>query len=280
MRTRRKRLSLRRILLMAILALLLFIVLFPYTWAILTSFKPDQQIRIGEPLFWPEPFTLAHYDKLLRGTLFLTWFKNSMIVAAISGLVGVVIGAPAAYGLARFRFRGRSVMSTAVLVTYTVPTTLLFIPFMVMMNDLRLINTLTSAVITYATITAPFCTWIMLGFFRSIPVELGESALIDGCGRLGAFLRIELPLSQSGLIAVAIFSFNLAWMEYIYAFTLLTSDSQKTLPIGISTLQVGDVFPWGVLMAAVVLTSLPIAVLFFLLQRYFVAGLTAGAVKG
>jgi len=259
---------------------LLFIVLFPYIWAVLTSFKHDLQIRTGESLFWPQPFTLEHYEKLLGGTLFITWFKNSLIVAIISAFLGVVIGAPAAYGLARFRFRGRSIVSTAVLVTYVVPTTLLFIPFMIMMNDVRLINTLGSAVLTYTTITVPFCTWIMLGFFQSIPVDLGESALIDGCSRLGAFLRIELPLAQSGLIAVAVFSFNLAWMEYIYAFTLLTSDAQKTLPIGISTLQVGDVFPWGVLMAAVVLTSLPIAVLFVFMQRYFIAGLTAGAVKG
>jgi multiple sugar transport system permease protein len=119
----------------------------------------------------------------------------------------------------------------------------------------------------------------LLGFFRSIPEELGECALLDGCSRLGAFFRIELPLAQSGLIAVALFSFNLAWMEYIYSLTLLTNDAVKTLPVGIAQLQIGDVFPWGNLMAAAVMTSLPVVVLFVLLQRYFISGLTAGAVK-
>lgn len=270
----------RKFILFSILALFLIFVLFPYLWAILTSLKIDSQIRSNESMFWPKPFTLQHYVGVLTKTPFLKWYFNSTITAIASTIIGIVAGAPAAFAITRFRFKGKDIISTSVFITYVVPATLLFIPFMVMMSKFGLNNTLTGISILYTTMTVPFCTWVLIGFFRGIPVELGESAELDGCSKFGAFLRIDLPLVRPGLISVALFSFNLAWMEYIYALTMLTSDAKKTLPIGISSLQVGDMFPWGTLMAAAILTSIPIIVLFIFLQRYFISGLTVGGVKG
>jgi len=270
----------RKIILFGALTLFLVFVLFPYLWAILTSLKIDSQIRSNKSMFWPDPFTLKHYIEVATKTPFLKWYLNSTITAIASTIIGILAGAPAAFAITRFRFRGRDAISTSVFITYVVPATLLFIPFMVMMSKFSLNNTLTGISIIYTTMTVPFCTWVLIGFFRSVPVELSESAELDGCSKFGAFLRIDLPLVRPGLISVTLFSFNLAWMEYIYALTMLTSDMKKTLPIGISSLQVGDMFPWGTLMAAAILTSVPIIVLFIILQRYFISGLTIGAVKG
>lgn len=272
--------TIKKSVLYSALALLLIFVLFPYLWAILTSLKLDGQIRSNESMFWPSPFTLKHYISVTTKTPFLKWYYNSTITAIASTIIGIIAGAPAAFAITRFRFRGKNIISTAVFITYVVPATLLFIPFMVMMSKFSLNNSLTGISIIYTTMTVPFCTWVLIGFFRSIPEELSESALLDGCSKFGAFLRIDLPLVRPGLISVALFSFNLAWMEYIYALTMLTNDAKKTLPIGISSLQVGDFFPWGTLMASAVLTSIPIIILFIFLQRYFISGLTVGAVKG
>lgn len=270
----------RKFILLGSLFLFLVFVLFPYLWAILTSLKIDSQIRSNESMFWPDPFTFKHYVEVMTKTPFLKWYLNSTVTAIASTIIGILAGAPAAFAITRFRFRGRDIISTSVFVTYVVPATLLFIPFMVMMAKFELNNSLLGISIIYTTMTVPFCTWVLIGFFRSIPVELSESAELDGCSKFGAFLRIDLPLVRPGLISVALFSFNLAWMEYIYALTMLTNDMKKTLPIGISSLQVGDMFPWGTLMAAAILTSVPIIVLFIFLQRYFISGLTVGAVKG
>lgn len=270
----------KKLLLFIPLIVLLIFVLFPYLWAVLTSLKIDSQIRSGESMFWPDPFTLKHYISVITKTPFLKWYLNSTITAIGSTVIGIIAGAPAAFALTRFKFHGKNIISTSVFVTYVIPATLLFIPFMVMMSSLNLHNTLTGITIVYTTMTVPFCTWVLVGFFKSVPIELGESAQLDGCSKFGAFIRIDLPLVRPGLIAVALFSFNLAWMEYIYALTLLTNDLKKTLPIGISSLQVGDMFPWGTLMAAAILTSIPIIILFIILQRYFISGLTMGAVKG
>jgi multiple sugar transport system permease protein len=276
----KKYLHRKYLILFCALFVLLVFVIFPYLWAVITSLKIDSQIRSGKSMFWPSPFTLKHYIEVLTKTPFLTWYLNSTITAVASTIIGIFAGAPAAYALTRFKFRGKNIISTLVFVTYVVPATLLFIPFMVMMSAVKLNNTLMGITIIYTTLTVPFCTWVLLGFFKSIPEELGESAQLDGCSKFTAFLKIDLPLVTPGLIAVALFSFNLAWMEYIYALTLLTNDMKKTLPIGISSLQVGDMFPWGTLMSAAVLTSVPIIILFIFLQRYFISGLTVGAVKG
>jgi multiple sugar transport system permease protein len=270
----------KMILLYGALFVLLVFVLGPYLWAVVTSLKIDSQIRSNQSMFWPSPFTIKHYIEVITKTPFLTWYLNSTIVAIVSSVIGILVGAPAAFALTRFRFRGINMISTSVFVTYVVPATLLFIPFMIMLSTFKLHNTLTGISIVYSTLTVPFCTWVLIGFFKSVPVELSESAQLDGCSKFGSFLKIDLPLVRPGIIAVALFSFNLAWMEYIYALTILTNDMKKTLPIGISSLQVGDMFPWGTLMASAVLTSVPIIILFIFLQRYFISGLTLGAVKG
>lgn len=272
--------NIKKTILMLTLIVLLIFVLFPYLWAILTSLKIDSQIRSNESMFWPNPFTLKHYMEVITKTPFVKWYLNSTITAIVSTIVGIVAGAPAAFAITRFRFRGKNAISTSVFITYVVPATLLFIPFMVMMSKFHLNNSLTGISLIYTTMTVPFCTWVLIGFFRSIPEELSESALLDGCSKFGAFIKIDLPLVRPGLISVTLFSFNLAWMEYIYALTMLTNDMKKTLPIGISSLQIGDFFPWGKLMAAAVLTSIPIIILFIVLQRYFISGLTVGAIKG
>lgn len=268
------------IVLFSTLFVFLVFVVFPYLWAILTSLKLDSQIRSNASMFWPQPFTLKHYIEVLTKTPFLKWYLNSTIVAVASTIIGIFAGAPAAYAIVRFLFRGKNLISTSVFFTYVIPSTILFIPFTMMISGVHLQNTLLGISLVYSTMTVPFCTWTLISFFKTVPVELSECAQLDGCSRFGTFFRIELPLVRPGLIAVALFSFNLSWMEYIYALVLLTNDAKKTLPIGLSSLQVGDMFPWGTLMSAAVLTSIPIVLLFIFLQRYFISGLTMGAVKG
>jgi multiple sugar transport system permease protein len=255
-------------------------VLFPFYWVIVTSFKTTSQISRRASIFWPDPATLDQVKSLVTATPFPTWFTNSMVVAAASTAISVSVAALAAYALARLKFRGAGVLTAFLMITYLLPGTLIFIPLYQTLTNLGLINTYGALIATYPTFLVPFATWVMLGFFRSIPAELEEAAMIDGASRLYAFWRIVLPLAAPALLAVTLFAFSNAWNEFLFAFVFITSESLRTLPIGLQSMVIGDILPWGQLMAAALLTAIPIAVLYVFAQRFLVEGLTVGGVKG
>lgn len=255
-------------------------VLFPFYWIVVTSFKTDLQIQRFTSIYVPEPWTTEQYDSLINDTPFVTWFGNTLLVAVASTMVSIVIAALAAYALARLRFRGAGTLTTLLLITYLLPASLLFIPLYRILTDLNIINSHLSLVVTYPTFLMPFATWVMMGYFRSIPVELEEAALIDGTGRFGAFWRITLPLAAPALLSVTLFAFTNAWNEFLYAFVFITSDHLKTLPVGLQLLVFGDIYPWGKLMAASVMMAIPVVIVYIFAQRYLVGGLTAGSIKG
>jgi multiple sugar transport system permease protein len=264
--------------LIVLLPILIF-VLFPFYWIIITSFKTDLQIQRFASIFFPSPWTLEQYRSLLLETPFLTWFRNTVFVATISTIISVVLAALAAYALARLKFLGSRTLTTLLLVTYLLPGTLIFIPLYQTLTSLGLINSHAALIVTYPTFLLPFATWVMLGYFRSIPVDLEEAALIDGANRLIAFWRITLPLAAPALLSVTLFAFTNAWNEFLFAFVFITSEHLKTLPVGLQLLVFGDVYPWGQLMAASLLMAIPVMLVYIYAQRYLVQGLTAGGVK-
>ncbi len=265
--------------LLILLPIMVF-VLFPFFWVIITSFKSTPQISAKASIFWPDPFTLEQYRSLLWETPFAVWLRNSVLIAAISTVISVAFAALAAYALARLKFRGAGLLTSFILITYLLPGTLLFIPLYQTLSDLGLINSYGALLTTYPTFLMPFATWVLIGYFRSIPVELEEAALIDGASRLYTFWRITLPLAMPALLSVTLFAFTNAWNEFLFAFVFITSESLRTLPIGLQSMVVGDILPWGELMAASLLTAIPVAILYMYTQRYLVGGLTIGAVKG
>ena len=255
-------------------------VLFPFYWVLITSFKTTTQISQRQSIFWPSPATLDQYKELIFGSKFLVWLGNSVLVASLSTIISIAIAALAAYALTRLKFLGAGLLTTAILITYLLPGTLIFIPLYQTLSDLGLINSYGALLTTYPTFLVPFATWVLIGYFRSIPVELEEAAMIDGASRLYAFVRITLPLAAPALLSVALFAFTNAWNEFLFAFVFITSESIRTLPIGLQSMVVGDILPWGELMAASLLTAIPVAILYMYAQRFLVGGLTVGAVKG
>jgi multiple sugar transport system permease protein len=259
---------------------MLIFVLFPFYWIIITSFKTDLQIQRFTSIYWPNPWTTQQYQSLLVNTPFLTWFRNTVIVATTSTAISVAISALAAYALARLKFTGAGTVTTLLLVTYLLPGSLLFIPLYQILTTLGIINTYTALIVTYPTFLMPFATWVMLGYYRSIPVELEEAAMIDGASRLRSFWQITLPLAAPALLSVTLFAFTNAWNEFLFAFVFITSDSLKTLPVGLQLLVFGDIYPWGQLMAASLMMAIPVMCVYIYAQRFLVEGLTAGSVKG
>jgi multiple sugar transport system permease protein len=235
----------------AILLALFLIVLFPFYWMTVTSFKSETQMRSLASMFWPSPFVAENYGHLLGKTEFLSWYRNSIVVSVSSTLLATAVGTLGAYALARLRFLGRAFLASAVLITYLVPPS-----------------------------TVPFVTWLLMGYFESIPEELEESAMIDGATRFGAFWRVVLPLAAPGLLAAGLYAFTQAWNEFLYALVFITNVKLRTLPVGLSSFITGDVYGWGYLMAGAVLTTLPVIAAYIYLQKYMVEGLTAGSVKG
>lgn len=259
---------------------ILIFVIFPLYWVVTLSFKTTPQISARESIFWPDPWTIEQYTSLLQNTPFLTWFRNTVIVATISTIISVTLAALAAYALTRLKFRGAGALTNFLLVTYLLPGTMLFIPLYQTLTDLGLINSYGALIVTYPTFLLPFATWVMMGYFRSIPVDLEEAAMIDGASRLRAFWSITLPLAAPALGAVTLFAFTNAWNEFLFAFVFINSESLRTLPIGLQSMIVGDILPWGQLMAASLLMAIPVVVLYTYAQRYLVEGLTVGGVKG
>lgn len=264
----------------ASLVAFLLIVLVPFWWITNMSFKTYEQIQFATSIYVPDPFTLANYTELLFNSRFPLWLRNSSVVAVVVTVVTVAMGALGGYALARLRFPGREFMASSVLILYLVPPALLFIPLYRVLNGLGATNTLWSLFLAYPTFTVPFCTWLLIGFFKSIPYELEEAALIDGASRFQAFWRIIMPLAAPGVLAAGIFAFTMSWNEFLYALIFVQDETLMTIPVGLNLLIYGEVFLWGMLMAASVLTTLPVVILYVYLQRWMVAGLTAGAVKG
>ena len=264
------------------LAVFYVVALFPFTWMAATSLKTNAELYDPKamPLAIRHP-SLVHYIDLLRETNFLTWTANTMLVAVVATGISLLLGSMLAYPLARMRFRGAAMLAVTVAVTYLVPQTLLFVPMADLIGRLKLGNTLSAVMLTYPTLLVPFIAWLLMGYFKTVPKELEEQALIDGAGRFGAMTRVILPLCMPGFISAGIFAFTLAQNEFLYALLFLNRSSVRTVPIGVvGELIRGDAFYWGQLMAGALLGSVPVALIYSFFVKYYVAGLTAGAVKG
>jgi len=263
-----------------VLVILAVLVLFPFYWMTITSFKNEDQMRSLVSMFWPRPLVTENYEQLLGKTDFVAWYRNSATVAISSTLLATAVGTIGAYALARLRFFGRGFMASATLITYLVPPSILFIPLYAQMRNLGLANSLAGLIAAYPSFTVPFVTWLLMGYFESIPEELEEAAMIDGATRFGAFWRVVLPLSAPGVLAAGLYAFTQAWNEFLYALVFITDGRLRTLPVGLASFITGDVYGWGYLMAGAVLTTLPVIAAYIYLQKYMVEGLTAGGVKG
>jgi len=263
------------------LSLAAIVLLFPFYWMLITSLKTNRElIDLGGLPFWVFQPTLEHYQFLFGETGFMRWALNTLTISIAATAISLVCSILAGYTLARLRFRGAGAIAAAIFVTYLVPQTLLFLPLLEVVRQLGLSNTLWSMILTYPTILIPFGTWLLMGYFRSIPRELEESALIDGASRVRAMTQIVLPLAMPGILSAAIFSFTLSWNEFIYALVFTTSTDIKTIPVGVVTeLVKGDVYFWGSMMAACLIASVPIAIIYNFFVARFVAGFTMGAIK-
>lgn len=255
--------------------------LFPYLWLTISSFTSEEKLYDTDQSPWSfHSFSLEHYVDLLEDTEFLSWVWNSLFVGLASTIFSVFIGALAGYALARLRFRGSSYLGMGIIVTYLVPVSVLFLPLAYVFYNWGLVDTRLALILAYPTHLIPFCTWFMLGYFKNIPADLEESAMIDGCTRIQAFYKIALPLSLPGVLAASIFAFTFSWNEFLYALTFISTDELKTIPQGVhGQLVLGDAYYWGKLMAATFLGSLPIAIIYSFLSEFFVKGLTEGALK-
>ena len=269
-----------RILTIAGLAVFLLIVLVPFWWIATMSFKTYDQIQFAVSIYVPRPFTWENYTALWSETRFPLWLRNSLVTAAVVTLITTVIASLSGYAIARLRFPGREAVASLVLILYLVPPTLLFIPLYRVLTELGATNQLSALFLSYPTFTVPFCTWLMIGFFKALPRELEEAAFVDGATRTTALVRILLPLAAPGIVASAIFAFTLSWNEFLYALVFIQHETKLTVPVGLNLLIYGDVFSWGQLMAASVITTLPVVGLYMFIQRWMVEGLAAGSVKG
>jgi multiple sugar transport system permease protein len=253
--------------------------LFPFAWIIQTSLKPDRDIYRAISI-WPRVLTLEHYQHVLSETPFLTYFRNSAMVAILTTVIAMTIAVLAAYALTRLSFAGRTFVARATVVTYLVPAALLFIPITQVALQFNLTNRALGLVVVYLIFSVPFSTWLTISYFNTVPSDLEDAALVDGANRLQALRSVFIPLALPALAVVALFTFTQSWNEFLFALLLVTSDSQKTLPVGLSEFVIGDVFAWGPLMAGSLIASLPPVLIYVLAQRWIVSGLGGGAIKG
>jgi multiple sugar transport system permease protein len=252
----------------------------PFYWMVATSLKHDKEIYGFEATLVPEKPTLANYATVFRETPYLLFLRNSLAVAAGSTIVSIVIACLGAYAVARLEFPGRSLLARGLVFTYLVPTSLLFIPMFAMMSALRLTDSLSGLIIAYLGFDVPFCTWLLMGYFRTVPAELEEAARVDGCNRVTALIRVVLPMSLPALVVVTFFSFTHAWNEFLYAHVFTSTTGARTVTTGLVNFMSQDVFFWGPLMASTVMSALPPVLMFLVFQRWVVKGLTLGGVKG
>ncbi|HEY7362706.1 MAG TPA: carbohydrate ABC transporter permease [Methylomirabilota bacterium] len=281
MTVKRRPLRTKVLLHLGLLPFLIF-ALFPFYHMTLTSLKTDRELYdlAAVPVLIRQGPTLEHYYKLLWETGFLTWINNSLVVTLLATTVSVVIGTIAAYALARLKFFGVGPFGTGIFVTYLVPTSLLFLPLAQVVHWIGLADSKWALVVTYPTFLVPFCTWLLMGYFRTVPKEIEECAMVDGATRLQALIRIILPIAIPGLVCAILFAFTLSWNEFIYALTFTSSSEEITASVGVTQELIrGDIYFWGGLMAGAVLASVPIVILYVFFLDYYVSGLTAGAVK-
>lgn len=262
--------------------LVLVLMLLPFYWMLVTSLKTyNEMFNLKANPFWPSHFTFSHYVELFTKTKFPVWMRNTIYVSVVSTAISLVLSILAGYSLARLRFRGNSFLSAAIFISYLVPTTLLFIPMAEVARTFGLLGKTEALILVYPTFLVPFCCWLLIGYFRTIPPDLEECAMVDGATRWQALLRITLPLAIPGVVTAGIFAFTLSWNEFIYGLVLVTNEANRTIPVGVLTrLVVGDLYFWGPLMAGALLGSVPVAVLYAFFVEQYVAGLTAGAIKG
>jgi multiple sugar transport system permease protein len=267
------------------LGLFVFTLLFPFYWMMVTTVRPDRELyrpwsAPNYAPFWTSDPTLAHIRFLLEETLFSTWMMNTMLIALVSTIISLICGLFAGYALSRLKFPFAGSLGTGIFITYLVPQTLLFIPLADVIRSFQLGDTPWALILTYPTFLIPFCTWLMMGYFKAIPKELEECARIDGATRWKAMIYIIFPIAVPGILSAGIFAFTLSWNEFIYALVFLSSPEQKTVPVGVtSELIRGDVFFWGPLMAGALLGSIPVALVYSFFVEHYVAGIT-GSVKG
>jgi multiple sugar transport system permease protein len=257
--------------------------LFPFYYMIITSLKKDTELYDlkAVPFLIQTGLITDHYRFLFFQTDFWIWMKNSLIISVVATGVSLVLAVLAGYSLARLRFRGVNSFGTAVFITYLVPPTLLFLPLSQVVVWLGISDTIWSLIVTYPTFLVPFSTWLLMGYFRTIPKEVEECALVDGASRMQTLLRIVLPMAIPGLVCVTLFGFTLTWNEFTYALTFISQTANKTAVVGVTAdLIRGDIYYWGSLMAGAVVASLPIVIIYVFFLDYYVSGLTAGAVKG
>lgn len=262
--------------------LLLFLVwfLFPMYWMAITSIKSKLELaKLTNPLFVSEP-TLVHYKELILESDFPIWMGNSFLVSVAATLLSLIISCMAAYAISRMKFFGRKIVSRSVLFSYLIPRVILFLPLYTLVNRYHMADTLWGLVVTYLTFMIPFCTWLLVGYFKSIPNELEECARMDGAGRLRILKDIIFPIAAPGVITAALFSFTLSWNEFLYPLVFNTLSKKQVIPVSISYLITGDLFEWGKIMATGILFTIPLIIIYYPLQGSIEEGMTAGAVKG
>ena len=255
---------------------------FPFYWMVITSFKENSDLyNVSNIPFWfNEPPTLEHFHYLFEKTLFTTWLLNSLLIGLVVVAITLVTALPAAYSLARMTGRNGEALGIGIFLTYLVPPTLLFLPLSRVIANFGLQNSMWSLVLVYPTFTIPFCTWLLMGFFKAMPPEIEEAAIVDGCSLFGAFIKMAIPLSLPGILTVVIFTFTLTLQEFVYALTFISASDQKPITLGVATdLIRGDIFYWGEIMAGALIASIPVAIAYNLFLDRFIAGITGGAVK-
>jgi multiple sugar transport system permease protein len=250
----------------------------PFIWMMLASVKTNKEIYEDFTIL-PKSLYFGHYAALMGGK-FAVWLRNTAYVSTVVTVLSIVLGALGAYAITRLRFAGRRPLALALIFTYLIPQSLLFIPLFQIVARLQMADTLGALILVYPTITLPFCTWMLMSYFRSIPVELEEAALIDGCTRIGVLFRIVLPLSAPAIAVVGLFSFTQAWNEFLYALVFTNSLASRTLTVGLTQMLGEDVFYWGQMMAGALITAVPPVIMYMLAQRLVIKGLVVGGVKG
>jgi multiple sugar transport system permease protein len=274
--------SLRRVAFFFAVAFFVILAAFPFYWMVITAFKQNSDLYdvTNVPFWFNEPPTLEHLTYLFRETLFARWLLNSLIIGVCVTVITLVTAVPAGYSLARMTSRKGEALGIAIFLTYLVPPTLLFLPLSRIVAELGLQNSMWSLVLVYPTFTIPFCSWLLMGFFKALPPEIEEAAIVDGCSLFGAFIKMAIPLSLPAILTVVIFTFTLTLQEFVYALTFVSSSSQKPVTLGVSTdLIRGDVFFWGEIMAGALIAAIPVAIAYNLFLDRFISGITGGAVK-
>jgi len=265
-------------------AIAFFVILttFPFYWMLITSLKSNSDLYsvTNIPFWFNEAPTLEHFRYLFEQTLFTRWLLNSLVIGLCVVAITLVTALPAGYSLARLTGRGGESLGIGIFLTYLVPPTLLFLPLSRIIADLGLQNSMWALVLVYPTFTIPFCSWLLMGFFKTIPPEIEEAAIVDGCSLFGAFLKMAIPLSWPAILTVVIFTFTLTLQEFVYALTFISASDQKPITLGVTTdLVRGDIFFWGEIMAGALIASIPVAVAYNLFLDRFISGITGGAVK-